>query len=333
MKFYSNQVLEVADQMQKSGIAAALIYGPDHGLIDFSLNQIAKRMNLPKRTISYAEASYSGLKSELNNASLFGTKEIIRLTDISTFDAKLKELVVSDNHNFLIITAEELAPSSGLRKMFEAEKNLASIACYHDDATSIQKIVQKYCLDAKKHISPDALKYLSNGLYGDRYLIINEVEKLFTYLGNRVGITLEDVEKVMSGSTTTEPDLLCIYFFKKDYKFYIEELHKLLAENISAVWIIRALIRYGINIYITLQKMSDGMSLDDGANSLSPPIFFKYMPDFKRIITQISQKQILKILENLYHAEVSLKSSILDDKLICEGLLISIPKLNCTNEI
>lgn len=320
MKFYSNQALDVADHMQKSNISACLIYGPDRGLIDFSLNQITKRLGLPKRTMSYADISFGGLRSELNNISLFGTKEIIRITDISTFDAKLKELVGVDNHHFLIITADELTPASAMRKMFESEKNLAAIACYHDDAASVQRIVSKYCSDAKKRISPDALKYLTHILYGDRYIIINELEKLFTYASDKPDITLEDVEKVISGSITPEPDMLCIYFFKKDYKSYLEELHKLLAENISSVWVVRALIRYCLNIYITLQKMSDGMSLDDGASSLSPPIFFKYMPDFKKVVPAISKPQILKVMDALYKAEVSLKSSIIDDRLICEGL-------------
>ena len=322
MKFYSNQTPDVANHLQKATMNAALIYGPDRGLIDYSLTHITKVLKLPKRTISYADISFDELKSELNNISLFGTKEIIRLTNISTFDAKLKELVKADNHHVLVITADELTPASALRKTFETEKNLAAIACYHDDATSVEKIVRKYCMDAKKTISADALKYLSHILYGDRYIIINEIEKLLTYAHDKNEITLEDVTAVISGSTTPAPDMLCIYFFKNDQKLYLEELHKLLAENVSAVWIVRALIRYAINIYITLQKMGEGMSVEDAAVSLSPPIFFKYMPDFKRIISKCDLGRILKILESLYQAEVSLKSGIMNDRLLCEGLLM-----------
>ena len=177
-------------------------------------------------------------------------------------------------------------------------------------------------MDAKKTISADALKYLSHILYGDRYIIINEIEKLLTYAHDKNEITLEDVTAVISGSTTPAPDMLCIYFFKNDQKLYLEELHKLLAENVSAVWIVRALVRYAINIYITLQKMGEGMSVEDAAGSLSPPIFFKYMPDFKRIISKCDLEKILKILESLYQAEVSLKSGIMNDRLLCEGLLM-----------
>jgi DNA polymerase-3 subunit delta len=322
MKFYSNQVTDVASGIEKATIAATLLYGPDRGLIDYSASHITKILNLPKRTISYADIVFDELKSELNNISLFGTKEIIHLTNISTFDAKLKDLVKAENHHILIITADELTPSSALRKTFETEKNLAAIACYHDDATSVEKLARKYCADAQKRISADALKYLSHSLYGDRYIIINEIEKLLIYASDKEEITIEDVIAVISGSTTPEPDMLCIYFFKNDKKLYLEELNKLLDENISAVWIVRALIRYSINVYITLQKMSEGADLDEAAGSITPPIFFKNMPDFKRIVGKFDTTKILRLMERLYKAEVGLKSSGIGERFVCEGLLM-----------
>ena len=321
MKFYSNQAVDVANNMLKGSMAAALVYGQDRGLVDYSVSQIAEVLKLPKRTVSYADISFDELKSELNNISLFGTKEIIKLQDISTFDAKLKDLVKSNNHHMLIITAEELTPASALRKTFETEASLASIACYHDDIVSVERIARKYFSDAKKRIAPDALKYLSHSLYGDRYIIINEIEKLLTYVGDKADITLADVENVISGSTSAEPDMLCMYFFKKDRKAYLEELAKLLAENISAVWVVRALIRYSINIYSTLQKMSDGMSLEDAVSSMSPPRFFKYVANFKQIVSGYDRDRILKIMEALYKAEIALKSTGVNDRLTCEGLM------------
>ena len=321
MKFYSNQTPDVVSQIERATMKAILLYGPDRGLIDYSVKYITKALNFPKRTISYADISLDELKSELNNISFFGTKEIICLTNIATFDAKLQELVKADNHHILIITADELTPTSSLRKTFEAEKNLAAIACYHDDATSVEKIVRKYCSDAKKVISADALKYLSHVLYGDRYIIINEISKLLTYMLDKDHITLEDVTSVISGSTTPAPDMLCIYFFKNEQKLYLEELSKLLAENISAVWVIRALIRYALNIYITLKKMSEGMSIEEATSSISPPIFFKYVTDFKRIILKYDIESILKVLENLYQAEVRFKSGIITDRMLCEELV------------
>ncbi len=323
MKFYSNQTPDVVSGMQKATIASTLLYGPDRGLVDYCVDHITKVLKLPRRTLSYADISFDELKSELNNISLFGTREIIRLTNISTFDAKLKDLVKAENHHVLLITADELTPASALRKTFETEKNLAAIACYHDDAASVDKLVRKACADAQKRISADALKYLSHSLYGDRYIIINEIEKLLIYAMDKDEITLEDVVAVISGSTTPEPDMLCIYFFKNDRKLYLEELDKLLAENISAVWIVRALIRYAINVYITLGKMSEGVDIDVAAGSIVPPIFFKNMPDFKRIVGKFDIAKILGVMEQLYKAEAELKSSTIGEKFVCEGLLMS----------
>lgn len=321
MKFYANQINDVISNLEKNNISSALLYGPDRGLIDYSVNQITRILKLPKRTISYADISLNELKYELNNISFFSAREIIRLTNISTFDTKLQDLVKSKNHHVLVITADELTPSSALRKTFESDEKLASIACYHDDFSAIEKIARKACSDSKKSISADALKYLASSLYGDRYIIINEIEKLLTYTLDKDEITLEDVISVISSSTTPEPDLLCIYFFKNDRKLYFNELNKLLAENISAVWIVRALIRYSINIYVTLKKMSEGVHLDEAVKSITPPIFFKYVADFKMILQTFNRKQILNLMEKLYKAEIDLKSTTIQDRLVCEGLI------------
>ncbi|MEY3197257.1 MAG: polymerase subunit delta [Pseudomonadota bacterium] len=322
MKFYSNQVKEIAKSMLEGKITTVLFYGPNHGLIKHSLNSIIDILKVQKQNVSYSDTEDSSINSLLNNLNLFGDKELIILSDIGTsIKAPLKEIVLSNNSNFLIILADELAPSSSLRKFFEQENLLASVACYNDDPQSVEKLVRNYCADLKKHISADAMQYLKHYLYGDRYIVLSELDKLFTYTINSTEITLDDVQNVISASITPEPDMLCIYFFKKDWKNYLIELDKILSENISAIWVIRALIRYTINIYFTLERTSDGMSLADSISAITPPIFFKYTNDFKQISSQVNKSDILAILSKLYKIEKDIKSGSQNDKQLLTSLI------------
>ena len=72
---------------------------------------------------------------------------------------------------------------------------------------------------------------------------------------------------------------------------------------------IRALIRYYINLFIVISKLEDGQSIDMAIKSLSPPIFFKYVPDFKQVARGLSSKDALGVIDLLQQAEVKFKTT------------------------
>jgi DNA polymerase-3 subunit delta len=319
VKFYSNQLSNIATSISKGVINAVLFYGPDHGLVEYSVIELAKILKLEKHNIRYS--SPQEINSSLNNMSLFGNKELICVKDLpSALDSNFKEICKLVHHHILVITEDELSPSSALRKLFEQESNLASVACYNDNEDSVEKIIRSYVTREKKNISPDAMKFLKYNLNGDRFIIINELEKLFCYALNKPEITLEDVTEVISGAVGGEPDKLCLYFLSRNLKGYFTELEKILSNNTSPVWVIRAIIRYYINAYIVLSKMKEGSNIDEAIASLSPPIFFKYVMPFKQAVSKITIKDILACLEILYEAEKSIKSGSFSPKQICDQI-------------
>jgi DNA polymerase-3 subunit delta len=109
-------------------------------------------------------------------------------------------------------------------------------------------------------------------------------------------------------------------------KGYFTELEKILSNNTSPVWVIRAIIRYYINAYIVLSKMKEGSNIDEAIASLSPPIFFKYVMPFKQAVSKITIKDILACLEILYEAEKSIKSGSFSPKQICDQIFPKILK-------
>lgn len=308
MKFYSNQLQKIATSLTKGDISAALFYGPDHGLIEYSIAEISKLVGLSRQNLSFNDTNSSEINSALNNKSLFAEKELITVKNMpSNPDAKTKELFGSQHHNMLIVAAGELTPSSPIRKLFEKEQNLAAIPCYNDDETSIEQIIRQKLAEENKRIDPDAIRYLKSQLHGDRFIIINELEKLFCYSMGKNEITLEDVESVISNPSSAAPDRLCLYFMLGSSKNFFKELDQAIANNISSIWVIRAIIRYYINAYSALSNIKEGMDAEKAISGVPNQIFFKYKPAFKKAIGTLDIDKIILALENLYQAEKEVK--------------------------
>lgn len=309
MKFYSNQTQKIANSLKSGEINSALFYGPDNGLIEYSITEISKLLGLTRQNLSYENTDASEINSALNNQSLFAEKELIIVKNMaSNPNAKIKELFEKNHHNILIIAAGELTPSSPVRKLFESEKNLGSVGCYNDDENSIEQIIRQKLSAEGKRIEADAMRYLKSQLHGDRFIIINELEKLICFALDKAEISLEDVESVISSPAGAAPDRLCLYFMLGSNKNFFKELDQAIANNIPSIWAIRAIIRYYINAYSALNNMKEGMDIEKAISSVPNQIFFKYKPAFKKAIASLDIPKILLALENLYEAEKEVKS-------------------------
>jgi DNA polymerase-3 subunit delta len=257
--------------------------------------------------------------------NLFGGKELIKITEMtSSIDSKLKGGLLETLYHFPIFIADELPVSSTTRKFFESEESLVAIGCYPDDELGIIRLASQKIRAANKNIQQEALKYFAQSVYGDRLLFNNELEKLLFYTHNKNLITLDDVEEVVNASIAPSPDKMCASFASKDAYGYFMKLEKLMLENISPVWIIRAMIRYYINLYIVLSKKSRGVPLEVAITSLRPAIFFKNIDSFKKNVSQNSIDQIVKALRVFQRAEIDAKSAIRKDKEICELLFFEV---------
>lgn len=325
MKFTSVNTSPFFAALKDGKIKAIMLYGQDKGVIDYIFSMIVKNFSKTSYVYSYSDAISRGLDVILNNISLFGSSDIIKITDVPpAINADLKEILLLGTHHIPILIADELSPSSSLRKFFESEDSLASMACYNDDAKNVRAIAYGKITASQKTIDADALSYLSWNLNGDRNIIENELEKLLLYTSNATSIRLEDVESSVSSNIISSPDFLCISFAKGDAKKFFTESTNLLSENISIVWIIRAISRYYINLYVVAIQKSMGVSQEAAISSLKPPIFFKYLLDFKDISNSVSLEKITKVLFLLHKAEAESKSSTISAESICENLFFRV---------
>jgi DNA polymerase-3 subunit delta len=309
MKFYLSQVSILLEMIASNKVKALLLYGPDKGYIHKICSLITKKFDLLQATCEYRQIQPSQLAVMLNSKNFFAKKELLKIRSTPpTIDKEIKNILNSDFFHFAVFIADELPGSSATKKLFEAETHLASIGCYHDDAAKLEKIIIKKCAAQGKIIEKDAIDFLKNELKGDHQLVCSELDKLLFFTHSEEAITLDLVTKVISHDLIASGDDLCIFFVQKKLSEFLQELNKLLHQNIGAVLIIRALIRYYLNLHIVLSKMSIGDSLDNAIKSLSPPVFFKYINDFKKNIHNITIEDTYLALKVLHQAEVSFKT-------------------------
>lgn len=308
MKFYANKINKLIGDIIASKINALLLYGPDRGFINKVCNFTATKLDILERSVFDQHISADQFEMLINSRNLFGKRECIKIfCTASIFNNSLKQILTKELFNFPIFILDEAPATCAIRKFFESEETLASMGCYYFDELAIEQLITGKFTKAGKVLDQDALLYLKNQLHGDYQLINNEIDKLIYFTYDKDTVTIDDAITVITTDTSANGDDLCVYFANQDLPKLLNELDKLLEQNINMVLIIRALIRYYLNIYTVLLHIKNGTSLDIACKTLSPPIFFKQIGNFKRISTNIKIEHVIKVLSVLQFAELEFK--------------------------
>ncbi|PCJ27345.1 MAG: DNA polymerase III subunit delta [Rickettsiales bacterium] len=311
MKFYSSGLADLIRKIEKGDVKSLLIHGVNHGFATTAIEQITKKLGLSVTNLTYKEVSAGKLSLIANNQNFFGQKELIKISDTTTAINKEMKTLITDSqfYHFICFVSNDSLPASGIRKFFEDKPNLASLGCYYDNEQTIAKMIVQQCKKRDKSIDEEALFYLKSHLKGDQQIIKSELQKLFYYTHDKPNITKDDILKTLSPDLLASGDEMCIFFAQKEPMRFLNEIEKLKSQGKNEVLMIRALIRYYLNIYNVAARIEDGSNIDIATRSLTPPIFFKYVDSFKRAARKTSSSDAIKILAALQDAEVSFKTN------------------------
>lgn len=309
MKLYANQINELIKKVATQEIKTILMYGPNIGLINTNIDSIAKKLNFGITKINYKNSSINEIHIAANTKNFFAQKELIKIEGLPTTLTKEYKQLFEDNNFHLLFFVQEETPSPSIRKYFEESSNLAIIACYFDNEQTIAKLILDLCRQNNKVIDEEALFYLKSHLKGDHQIILSELDKLFIYTHNKKQISKSDIIDTLSHDLMASGDEMCVYFSKKEALKFLKEIDKLKQQNINEVLMIRALIRYYYNIYTATKLMENGLDINSAVKSIIPPIFFKYVDDFKLALRTYSSSDAIKCIKLLNTAEVSYKDN------------------------
>lgn len=308
---------------------AVLIYGPDSGLISERGKQIGLALvpdlSDPFNVVDMAEERIRTdppvLSDELNAMSFTGGQRLVIVRDASD---KISETVASCLESgfnaFLLLLAGELTPRSSLRSLFEKHASGAALACYNDDASVLQDVITQTLGKAGIRYDHDVVTYLCQQLGNDRRVTLSELEKLITFAGDSLQLSLEDVMTLVSDNHDATMDECCIALANRNYAEADKALSRMLGEGIQAVTILRAVQRYFQRLHMLKGLCMQGMSAEQAIGQLRPPVFFKMQPILKRHVERWQLPQIIAALNWALQAEKMAKSGLLPQDSICRYL-------------
>jgi DNA polymerase-3 subunit delta len=320
-------------------IAAALIYGPDGGLVRERALALARTvtddLNDPFNAIEFTDqdlkAAPATLADEAAALSFMGGKRLIRLRttgDVASLAAKHLIDGVDGGHlksnALVVIEAGDLTKASKLRKMFEAAKYAVSIACYEDRPEDLAALATDMANAAGRRFAPDALEFAVSLLGTDRGISRSELEKLVTYVGPAddpklaQDISLEDVRLCLIDTIEDAVDDVTAAALDGRYTELSVALKRCASAGAGEITLLRGLQRGMLRINAVQEEISRGASPRDAMKKARPMVFFTEQRAFQQRLQAWSRQKIAAALDLLLEAETAAKTTGVPQRAIAE---------------
>src|ERR1700748_1300058 len=134
------------------GLAIALVYGPDAGLVQERAEKLLKSVvpdltdpfNVADLSETVLQADPARLADEAAAISMMGGRRVVRGRGASNDLAVLSETFLDDPpaDALVVVEAGDLSKSAALRKLFEGDDKAAAIACYADNVRNLEDVVR-----------------------------------------------------------------------------------------------------------------------------------------------------------------------------------------------
>jgi DNA polymerase-3 subunit delta len=310
-----------ADRFAKApdpGVRAVLVYGPDAGLVreraEALVRSVVDDPGDPFRVAQLTGAQLAEdparLADEAAALALTGGRRVVRIEGVADSNTALLSGFLADppGEALVVLLAGDLPGRSSLRKVFDAAKLGASVACYRDDQRGLSAVIANTLSGEGLSASPEALAYLAANLGGDRQLTRRELEKLVLYKGEAGGrVELEDALACIGDSADLTLDDLAYAVGAGDMPAMERSLTRSLEEGGHPVAVLRAVARHFQRLHFVAGTVNKGLPLADAMKRLRPPVFWKLAERFKAQSAAWPDAALARALESLLEAEMACK--------------------------
>jgi len=281
-------------------IKSVLIYGPDLGQVDEFCDKAIEILQIDKDNLFSIDADEFRDKQDYIFAegcspSMFGGQKMIIISNAG--DAMAKQIAELVFHPGLcatvIVCAGELRAGGGLRAMYENDEKIATLACYTDDARTLENLIRETLSAAAgiDQITPDAMDYMTSHLGGDRGITRGFLSKIALYVGDKKVVELDDVEKCLPDTSASDIDDY-LYSLTAGYvPQTMTALDRLMYDNVEPNMLIRMLDAHFKKL---LTAVVDGQL---------PRLFWKVSDKFNRAIKIWTEPEIDAVLTRLNELE------------------------------
>lgn len=313
------QPLERFLKEPSAAVAAALIFGPDEGMVHERAMAMSRAIlgdaddpfRLTELTGDDIKADPARLIDEARAIAMMGGKRVIRVTRVTDAVESAFAALLADHKDggqcLVVIEAGDIGSKSSLKRLFENAPHAAAIACYRDEAAALPGLITAQLKTAGMEIDRDALGYLAANLGGDRGITRAELDKLILYMGpvTQEGgkkVTLVDALACVGDQAAIGLDDLCQAIGMGDLKGLERQLERNLAET-NEISLLRAVARHFMKLHQVTSRMARGEQLESVIAGLRPPVFWKAVDGFKTQCRRWSVENIGNALLRLTELE------------------------------
>jgi DNA polymerase III subunit delta len=320
-----------------TGYHIFLIYGPDRGMVSERASQIAKSSKVPlddpfsviRLDASSINTDPARLADECLTVSMFGGDRLVWVKDAGNEKGlveAVKAIAAAKMDGVtLIIEADDLKPTSGLRSTCENAATIIALPCYADDDRSVDRLIDAELAKYGLTIALDARAALKNSLGGDRLASRGELEKLALYSLGAKQITREDVDLAIGDVSSSSLDELIDNVISGNALKMDEVFAKLTERGTNVQSILLMTTRQLSQLLDQRSTMErEGKSAGSMVASARPPVFFTRKALVERVLSSTSVTTLMRYLEKLQAAVLdSRKNANLADA-ICHRTLLAI---------
>ena len=279
-----------------------LAYGRNEGL----KNEILKKYFLERfkgEIFRYEEKEVLENKSDFFNGilskSFFEEKKLFvisRATDkLNDIIEEIIEKGINDITIFL--NSSILEKKSKLRKLFEKSKDAVCIPIYEDNVQTLTLIVREFFKRNKISVSQETINLLIERSRGDRGNLINELNKIESYMKSNKNISSEEILKLTDLAENYNVSELLNNCLSKNSRKTINILNENNFTLEDCILIIRS---FSIKLK-RLQKIhkeyKKNKNLDSIISSHKPPIFWKEKDIVKK---QVNMNNLEKVEDMIF---------------------------------
>ncbi len=316
-----------------AALRAALIYGPDAGLVrerfDALSRTIGGDLRDPFRVAELSAASLiadpARLHDETAAMSLTGGRRLVRVRDASDGLAQILSRFLAEpppGDGFVVIEAGDLGTRSSLRRAFEATPLAVAIPCYADGRRELESLVREVLGAQRIAISSDALAYLTAHLGGDRLASRRELEKLALLVGDGGRIGLEEATAAVGDGAALTVEDAVMAAAEGQVSALERSLERAFQEGEMPVSVLRASMRHFQRLHLAASRVAGGAGEEEAVAGLRPPLFFKLQERVKRQLRLWPVRRAAQALELLAEAEINAKRAGLPPEAVCRDALL-----------
>jgi len=295
------------------GLRAALVYGPDAGLVqeraEKLLKSVVPELTDPFNVADLGEAVLLGdparLADEAAAISMMGGRRVVRVRGAGNDLAELFESFLDDPKGdaLVVVEAGDLARTGALRKLFDGHETAVAIQCYPDSARDLSDVVRDALRAEGLSIAPDALEDAVARLGSDRGVTRREIEKLLLYMHGHKQVSLEDVRAVMGDDAEARSESACDAAGSGDLIKLDRELERLWVSDTNPAQVLRSAMGHFQKLLQARESAARGESIDTVMKRLRPPVHFSRTASFKAQAQRWSSDRLGDALDMLLDAE------------------------------